>query len=161
MNTENRPLLVHIATGPEFFHSFFRGQLEFMIEEGFEVALICSPGEGTQGFKDWPVRFYPVKIQRRISPLPDIISIWKIVRKLRFIRPEVVHVHTSKAELLGMLAAWIAAARVKTFTIHGFRWATKAGISRWLIKLSNRVTGNMFINGPCVLRQQVKFGPWY
>jgi lipopolysaccharide/colanic/teichoic acid biosynthesis glycosyltransferase len=158
MSSENRPLLVHIATVPEFFHSFFRGQLEFMEKQGFMVGLICSPGERAQGFKDWPVRFYPVPIQRRISPLADIISICRIIRILRSIRPDIVHVHTSKAGLLGMIAAWIAAVRVKVFTIHGFRWVTKAGAARWLIKFSNRVTCLLADRVFCVSKSNLEFG---
>jgi len=75
VRSEDRPLLVHIATVPEFFHSFFRGQLEFLTEQGFDIGLICSPGETALGFKDWPVRYYPVLIERKMSPLVDIVSI--------------------------------------------------------------------------------------
>ena len=158
VSSENGPLLVHIATVPEFFHSFFRGQLEFLTEQGFEVGLICSPGETAQGLRDWPVRYYPVSIQRRISPLADIVSIWRIVRVFRLIRPDIVHVHTSKAGLLGMIAAWIAAVRVKVFTIHGFRWVTKAGVSKWLIKFSNRVTCSLADRVFCVSKSNLDLG---
>ena len=158
MSNEKRPLLVHIATVPEFFYSFFQGQLEFMVEQGFEVALICSPGERSQGFKDWPVRYYPVPIQRRISPLADIVSIWKIVRVLRSIGPDIVHVHTSKAGMVGMIAAWIAAIPVKVFTIHGFRWVTKLGVGRWLIKFSNRVTCSLADRVFCVSKSNLDLG---
>ena len=158
MSSENRPLLVHIATVPEFFHSFFQGQLEFMRDKGFVVGLICSPGEGAKSFKDWPVRFYPVPIQRRISPLADIISICRIVRVLRSIRPDIVHVHTSKAGLLGMIASWIAAVRVRVFTIHGFRWVTKEGMSRRVIKVSNRVTCLSADKVFCVSKSNLEIG---
>ena len=156
MNTENGPLLVHIATVPEFFHSFFQGQLEFMVEQGFEVAMICSPGETSQGFKDWPVRFFPVSIQRRISPLADIISIWKIIWLFRSLQPDIVHVHTSKAGLLGMISAWIVGVRVKLFTVHGFRWVTKQGISRLMIKASNRLTCSMADHVFCVSKSNLE-----
>ena len=158
VSIENRPLLVHIATVPEFFCSFFQGQLEFMVDQGFEVVLICSPGETVQCFKDWPVCYYPVSIQRRVSPLADIVSIWKIVRLFCAIRPEIVHVHTSKAGLLGMIAAWIAAVRVKLFTIHGFRWVTKEGMSRRVIKFSNRITCSLADRVFCVSKSNLDLG---
>jgi len=158
VNSENRPLLVHIATVPEFFHSFFQGQLEFMVDQGFEVVLICSPGETVQCFKDWPVCYYPVSIQRRVSPLADIVSIWKIVRLFRSLRPDIVHVHTSKAGIVGMVAAWIAAVRVKVFTIHGFRWVTKEGMSRRVIKASNKVTCSLADRVFCVSKSNLDLG---
>ena len=158
MSSENQPLLVHVATVPEFFQSFFQGQLEFMVEQGFNVALICSPGERTQDFSDWPVRYCPVSIQRRISPLADIISIWRIVRVLRSIRPDIVHVHTSKAGLLGMVAAWIPGIPVKIFTIHGFRWVTKEGMSRRIIKVSNKITCSLADRVFCVSKSNLDLG---
>ena len=158
MDSEKRPLLVHIATVPEFFQSFFRGQLEFLDQQGFDVGLICSPGEKVQAFKDWPVRYYPVPIQRRISPLADIVSIWKIVCLFRSIRPDIVHVHTSKAGMVGMIAAWLTGVRVKIFTIHGFRWVTKKGISRLLIKASNRLTCFLADRVFCVSKSNLALG---
>ena len=158
MSGETRPLLVHIATVPEFFQSFFRGQLEFLDQQGFDVGLICSPGEEVQAFEDWPVCYYPVSIQRKISPLADIVSIWKIVCLFRSIRPDIVHVHTSKAGMVGMIAAWFAGVRVKVFTIHGFRWVTKKGISRLLIKGSNRLTCFLADRVFCVSKSNLELG---
>ena len=158
MSSENRPLLVHIATVPEFFQSFFQGQLAFMVEQGFEVVLICSPGKTVQSFKDWPVRYYPVPIHRKISPLADIVSIWKIVCLFRSMRPDIVHVHTSKAGMVGMIAAWITGVRVRIFTIHGFRWVTKKGISRLLIKASNRLTCFLADQVFCVSKSNLDLG---
>jgi len=158
MNNEKRPLLVHIATVPEFFHSFFQGQLEFLVKRGFDIGLICSPGGISEGLKAWPVHYYPVPIQRRISPCADIISLWRIVRILRSIRPNIVHVHTSKAGLLGMIGAWIIGVRVRIFTIHGFRWVTKRGISRWLIKVSNRITCLLADRVFCVSKSNLEIG---
>ncbi len=152
------PLLIHIATVPEFFESFFRGQLDFMNAQGFEIGLICSPDERAQAFERWPVRYYPVHMERRISPLADMVSIWKIVGILRSIRPDIVHVHTSKAGLLGMVAAWIAGVRVRVFTIHGFRWVTKKGVSRWLIQQSNRLTSRLAHQVFCVSRSNLALG---
>ena len=149
MNSENRPLLVHIATVPEFFHSFFRGQLEFMKSQGFDVALICSSGETAQGFKDWPVRFYPIPILREISIFDDFVSLWRICRTIRAISPDIVHAHTSKAGILGIVAAWITGVPGRIFSVHGFRWVTKKGISRLLVKLSNNIT--------CLLADRVLF----
>ena len=158
MSSEKRPLLVHIATVPEFFQSFFRGQLDFLDQQGFDVGLICSPRGTNQAFKDWPVRYYPVPIQRRISPLVDVVSIWKIVCLFRSLRPDIVHVHTSKAGMVGMIAAWIAGVRVRIFTIHGFRWVTKKGISRLLIKASNRLTCFLADRVFCVSKSNLGLG---
>ncbi|MBC8434066.1 MAG: glycosyltransferase family 4 protein [Desulfobacterales bacterium] len=158
MSSETRPLLVHIVTVPEFFQSFFRGQLEFLDQQGFEVGLICSPDKKSNPFSEWPVHYYPVSIERKISPLADAVSIWKILRLFQSINPDIVHVHTSKAGLVGMVAAWIYGVRVRIFTIHGFRWVTKKGISRLLIKASNWLTCLLADRVFCVSKSNLELG---
>jgi len=57
-----------------------------------------------------------------------------------------------------MIAAWIAAVRVKVFTIHGFRWVTKSGVGRWLIKFSNRATCSLADGVFCVSKSNLDLG---
>jgi lipopolysaccharide/colanic/teichoic acid biosynthesis glycosyltransferase len=54
-----------------------------------------------------------------------------------------------------MIAAWIAAVRVKVFTIHGFRWVTKGEMSRQVIKASNRVTCSLADRVFCVSKSNL------
>ena len=46
-----------------------------------------------------------VTMTRTISPWRDFLALVKLVRILRRIRPEIVHTHTPKAGIIGMLAA--------------------------------------------------------
>ena len=56
---------------------------------------------------------------RHISPLSDLRALWHLVRLLREERPQIVHTHTSKAGVLGRVAAWIAGISVIIHTPHG------------------------------------------
>jgi glycosyltransferase involved in cell wall biosynthesis len=56
---------------------------------------------------------------RHISPLADLRALWQLVRLLREERPHIVHTHTSKAGVLGRLAAWITGVPVIIHTPHG------------------------------------------
>jgi glycosyltransferase involved in cell wall biosynthesis len=78
---------------------------------GDEVTLICGPGlgpEGTlveraqQGGLD--LRIIP-ELRRSIHPLRDWRSYRHLIGLLREIRPQIVHTHSSKAGILGRLAA--------------------------------------------------------
>ena len=71
------------------------------------------------------VRFVP-ELQREVRPGRDLIALVKIYRLLREIRhrhggsPMVVHTHSSKAGILGRLAARLAGIRQVVHTFHGF-----------------------------------------
>jgi len=56
---------------------------------------------------------------RRISPLLDLRAVWSLWRIIRAERPDIVHTHTSKAGIVGRLAAWLAGAPVIIHTTHG------------------------------------------
>lgn len=56
---------------------------------------------------------------RHISPPADVQALWHLVRLLRDERPHIVHTHTSKAGVLGRVAAWIAGIPVIIHTPHG------------------------------------------
>jgi glycosyltransferase involved in cell wall biosynthesis len=56
---------------------------------------------------------------RRISPLNDVRALYDIVRLIKAETPDVVHTHTSKAGILGRLAARIAKVPTVVHTPHG------------------------------------------
>jgi len=56
---------------------------------------------------------------RRISPLNDIRALYDLVRIIQKEKPDVVHTHTSKAGLLGRLAAKISKVPFIVHTPHG------------------------------------------
>ena len=89
----------------------------------FDVLLVC--GEG--GFFDAEVRadrnvraVFLDSLAREVSPLRDLLAtleLWKIFQSER---PQVVHTHSSKAGILGRLAAALAGVPVVVHTYHGF-----------------------------------------
>jgi glycosyltransferase involved in cell wall biosynthesis len=56
---------------------------------------------------------------RRISPINDVRASIALFRHIRKIQPQIVHTHTSKAGLLGRLAAWLAQVPIVIHTPHG------------------------------------------
>lgn len=56
---------------------------------------------------------------RSLSPVQDLQTLWRLIRLFRRERPAIVHTHTSKAGVLGRLAAWIAGVPVVVHTPHG------------------------------------------
>lgn len=56
---------------------------------------------------------------RPISPWKDLCALWTLTSILRTKRPAIVHTHTSKAGVVGRVAAWLAGVPVVVHTPHG------------------------------------------
>jgi glycosyltransferase involved in cell wall biosynthesis len=91
---------------------------------GDEVTLICGPGLGPEGSLveraqkgGLDLRIIP-ELRRSIHPWRDWSSYRQLLSLLQEIRPQVVHTHSSKAGILGRMAA-ARLAIPAVHTIHG------------------------------------------
>jgi glycosyltransferase involved in cell wall biosynthesis len=63
-------------------------------------------------------------VRRPIDPLVDLRGLAELVRLMLRLRPDVVHANSSKAGILGRIAATLTGVPVRVFTVHG--WAFRA-----------------------------------
>ncbi len=132
--------LVHVVTVPQSF-KLLLGQTRFMRDRGLEVTAIASPGEYAAEFASREgAEVVAVEMPRRITPLRDLVAVAQLVRALRSRRPHVVHAHTPKGGLLGMLAATLAGVPVRIYHMRGLPLMTAAGTRRTLLRWSERVS---------------------
>ncbi len=86
----------------------------------FEAKLISGPG----GILDQKVSpgslIYSPRLTRSISPVDDFLALFELRRLIRKENPDIVHTHSSKAGILGRLAAFLAGVPVIIHTFHGF-----------------------------------------
>ncbi len=67
------------------------------------------------------VEFYQVSsLVRELRPLSDLRALVSLTKLLRRLKPLIVHTHSSKAGILGRLAARLAGVPVIIHSIHGF-----------------------------------------
>jgi glycosyltransferase involved in cell wall biosynthesis len=90
--------------------------------ELFEPFLIAGPGgildsEAKAG--PWRTRFVS-SLVRPVRPWKDVLALISIYRFLQKIKPHIVHTHSSKAGILGRIAAFFAGVPVVIHTFHGF-----------------------------------------
>lgn len=97
------------------------------VAAGFDVSLIYSTRPETPPEEKLAVIFPPiitrinVPMVAQISPIRDCISLVKLIRLIIAIRPDVIHLHSSKAGVLGRVGAFLAGYRQQTFySPHGF-----------------------------------------
>jgi glycosyltransferase involved in cell wall biosynthesis len=83
-------------------------------------------------------------LRRPLDPVRDGRALVELVRLLRAERPLIVHANSSKAGVLGRLAAVIARAPARVFTAHGWAFAAHDGAAAraylWADRLMSRVT---------------------
>jgi glycosyltransferase involved in cell wall biosynthesis len=80
---------------------------------------------------------------RPINPIRDFICFWQLWRFIRREKFDIVHTNSSKAEILGNLAARVAGVKKIFFTAHGFVFNEpqnkyKREIYIWLEKFANK-----------------------
>lgn len=91
----------------------------------YEVYLISGPAIGSEGELISRAKAHGVNLtivpemRRNIYPLKDFISFIKLHRLIKNLKPMIVHTHSSKAGILGRLAAKIAGVKIIVHTIYG------------------------------------------
>ena len=91
----------------------------------WEVALATGPAIGPEGelinrARRGGLRLLVIdEMRREINPWRDFVTLIKLMRIIRTMRPQVVHTHSSKAGILGRLAARLLHTPVIIHTIHG------------------------------------------
>jgi glycosyltransferase involved in cell wall biosynthesis len=100
--------------------------------------LITGPQTGSEGelFGEAKARGVEVVIEpslvRELNPLKDPVSVARLVAQFRRLRPDIVHTHSSKAGIVGRIAARLAHVPHVVHTVHGWgfhprqRWAERA-----------------------------------
>jgi glycosyltransferase involved in cell wall biosynthesis len=88
----------------------------------FEPFLVAGRGgalDGEARDSGVPSTFLDALV-RPLDPRRDLAALRHLVRLFRRERPDIVHTHSSKAGILGRLAAWLARVPVVVHTVHGF-----------------------------------------
>ena len=140
-------VLLHVTTVPMSL-TFLKGQVGYMKERGFRVHAASSPGPDLIAFGEKEhVPVSAVDMPRRITPGRDLLALGGLLRVLRRVRPTIVHAHTPKGGLLGMLAATLGRVPIRVFHVRGMPLLCATGLRRRLLWCADWVA--------CRLAQQV------
>lgn len=108
---------------------------------GYEMVAVTSPGPELGRLRDEDgFHSIEVKMERHISIMNDIKSLWNMIKVFRKERPYVVHSMTPKAGMICMLAAWITRVPRRVHTFTGLVWPTATGLRRRILMLTDWLT---------------------
>lgn len=109
------------VTADESVH-LLRGFPEYLASRGWLVHLVSSPGPLSQGMRDRrDVQVHSIEMERRISPVKDLLALISWIHLLYRLKPDVLYVGTPKAGLLGGLAGVVARTPVRIYLLRGLR----------------------------------------
>ena len=132
--------LIRITTVPVSLKVLLKNQLRFMSGH-FELVAVSSPGEQLDEVNvQENVRTKAVTMTRAITPVSDLKAVWSLYRFFRREKPSIVHTHTPKAGLLGMIAAKAAGVPIRLHTVAGLPLMENTGMKRKILEYTERLT---------------------
>lgn len=132
--------LIRITTVSGSLDGLLQNQLKFMSDH-FEVIGMSSKGIRLDKVrKEQNVRVIPLQMSRSISPLKDVVALIKLYTILRKEKPFILHSHTPKAGLLGMMASYFAKVPHRLHTVAGLPLLETKGIKRIILNFAEKAT---------------------
>jgi glycosyltransferase involved in cell wall biosynthesis len=134
----------------------------------FDAALAWGPGDvlddkarSTEALETFEIH----DLVRPVAPVRDLRALVKLRRAIRAYDPHVVHTHSSKAGILGRLAARLEQVPVVVHTVHGFGFTPLQPAPRRAVffraeKLATRWTDHFVAVSQLNLDRGVELGLW-
>jgi glycosyltransferase involved in cell wall biosynthesis len=97
-------------------------------------------------------------MRRPIHAARDALAMTELVRLFRSIRPNIVHLNSAKAGVLGRLAAAVSGVPVRIYTSHGWAFATHPGTNDGVYLWTERLVRRLSTATICVSESELRRG---
>lgn len=132
--------LLRITTVPISLKILLKDQLKFM-NQYFEVVGVSSKGKELHGVSDDEgVRTIELNMSREITPAKDFVSLVQMIVLLLKEKPTIVHTHTPKAGVVGMLASWVCRVPYRLHTVAGLPVMEAVGKKKKILLMVEKLT---------------------
>ena len=139
---DSKKKIIRMTTIPASMRGLLQNQLKFMSENGYEVIALSSDDECFDSMlhEQGDIRGIRVNMERHTSPLRDLKALIRIYKIFRKEKPFIIHTHTPKAGLLGMLAGKLARVPHRLHTTAGLPLLVYSGLYRKVLNAMERLT---------------------
>ena len=137
----NRKKIIRTVTAPLSI-IFFEEVMLRMKKDGYETVVVTSLGKELEAFKQRHPedKTIVVPMERHISLIKDLKSLWQMIKVLHKEKPYMVHSMTPKAGLITMIAAWVTRVPIRIHTFTGLVWPTITGLKRKILITTDWLT---------------------
>ncbi len=133
--------LLRITTVPISLHKLLQGQPQYMMQNGIDVILASAHGKEIREIeKNTGLKVHILPLTRKISPLTDLKALWQTYKLIKKEKANIVHTHTPKAGIVGMLAAKLAGVPIRMHTVAGLPLMQATGLKRKILNTVERLT---------------------
>ena len=132
--------LIRITTIPLSLDKLIGKQLEYMQQYYNVTAVSADKKELERVAKKYGVKWHHVEMTRTISPLKDLKALIDLFLFLRKEKPQIVHTHTPKAGIVGMMAAYFAGVPKRFHTVAGLPLMEATGLKRKILNFVEKLT---------------------
>lgn len=139
MNTKIK--IIRITTVSSSLKILLKDQLRFINEKGFDVIGISKKDKTlNEVAENEGVRVIGLNLTRTITPIRDLISLFNLFFILIKEKPQIVHTHTPKAGIIGMLASYLAKVPIRLHTVAGLPLLEELGVKRNVLNFVEKLT---------------------
>ncbi|HET7766006.1 MAG TPA: glycosyltransferase family 4 protein [Burkholderiales bacterium] len=132
-----RPKVCIVVASPMTLRTLIARHITALADR-YELTAVANVKTG----EERPVRgvnFVSLPIRREIAPLRDLVGFFLLLRFFARSSFSAVQSVTPKAGLLAMTAAMACRVPVRLHIFTGQVWATRTGMTRWILKLMDRI----------------------
>jgi glycosyltransferase involved in cell wall biosynthesis len=152
--------LVHTSTISFSLDVMVAPEAKYMVDKGMVVCGVATGGKHLESFaKKTGASVEAIEIKRAVTPFYDFVSFWNLWRFFRRFRPHIIHGHTPKGSMLGVVAGAFAGVPVRIHHIHGLPHFTAKGLKRFFLisseKLASAMANQVYFVSPTLMRQAI------
>jgi glycosyltransferase involved in cell wall biosynthesis len=130
------------------------------LTDRYDVTVAAwGPGPLAEAARQAGATYVPLHwVRRELRPWRDLRGLVELVRLIRSVRPAIVHANSSKAGVLGRLAAVVARVPARVFTVHGWAFKAHDGVAARLYLWADRMMRPFTTEIVCVSQTELEAG---
>lgn len=133
--------ILRVTTVPISLKKLITGQPKFMSDNGFEVTLCSAEGDEINSVVEFEgCNHEVIAMSRQITPIQDLKALFQMIKLIRREKPDIIHTHTPKAGIVGMMAGKMVGTPHRIHTVAGLPLQVETGVKRKILEAVEKLT---------------------